>query len=181
MVTVVSKRERPMIINSVSKASSTNSSTSGGGSLDTRRDSVLVTPPIVTTSPELAVQSLHLPRTEQLQVMAALIDGFAPPSGEPKQGPSMIRDWLSFVYYRIGSLTPLDLAMRSVACMQSGLRKKDLRLINVSRGFYGGALQTLRKALLAPTTGQAELQSTVMLLTFYEVTDQVHPPTSFLS
>jgi hypothetical protein len=107
--------------------------------------------------------------------MAALIDGFAPPSGEPKQGPSMIRDWLSFVYYRIGSLTPLDLAMRSVACMQSGLRKKDPRLINVSRAFYGGALQTLRKALLAPTTGQAELQSTVMLLTFYEVTDEVCP------
>jgi hypothetical protein len=102
-----------------------------------------------------------------------LIDGFAPPSTEPKQGPSMIRDWLSFVYYRIGSLTPLDLAMRSVACMQSGLRKKDTRLINVSRGYYGGALQTLRKALLAPTRGQAELQSTVMLLTFYEVNTEV--------
>jgi len=81
----------------------------------------------------------------------------------------MIRDWLSFVYYRIGALTPLDLAMRSVACMQFGLRKKDTRLINVSRAYYGGALQTLRKALLAPATGQAELQSTVMLLTFYEV------------
>lgn len=101
--------------------------------------------------------------------MAALIDGFAPPSKEPTQGPSMIRDWLSFVYYRIGALTPLDLAMRSVACMQFGLRKKDTRLINVSRAYYGGALQTLRKALLAPTTGQAEMQSTVMLLTFYEV------------
>ena len=169
MVTVVSKRERPIIINSVSTASPTDSTSSGGASLDTRRDSVVVTPPVVTTPPEQAVKSLHLPRTEQLQVMAALIDGFAPPSKEPTQGPSMIRDWLSFVYYRIGALTPLDLAMRSVACMQFGLRKKDTRLINVSRGYYGGALQTLRRALLAPTTGQAELQSTVMLLTFYEV------------
>jgi hypothetical protein len=173
MVTVASKRERPIIINSVSKTSPTDSSTSGGGSLDTRIDSVVVTLPVVVTPPEPTVESLHLPQTEQLQVMAALIDGFAPPSTEPKQGPSMIRDWLSFVYYRIGSLTPLDLAMRSVACMQSGLRKKDTRLINVSRGYYGGALQTLRKALLAPTRGQAELQSTVMLLTCYEVDIEV--------
>lgn len=170
MVTVVSKRERPKIINSVSTTSPTDSSSSSGASLDSRRDSVLVTPPIVATPPKPAVKSLHLPRTEQLQVMAALIDGFAPPSKEPTQGPSMIREWLSFVYHRIGALTPLDLAMRSVACMQFGLRKKDTRLINVSRAYYGGALQTLRKALVAPTTGQAEMQSTVMLLTFYEVT-----------
>ncbi|KAI4728535.1 hypothetical protein E4T49_03590 [Aureobasidium sp. EXF-10728] len=164
MVQVVSKRERPIIINSISTASPTDSSTSSGSSLDTRRDSA-----VITTPPEPAVKSLHLPRTEQLQIMAALIDGFAPPSAEPKQGPSMIRDWLSFVYGRIGSTTPLDLAMRSVACMQFGLRRKDERIINVSRAYYGGALQTLRKALLAPTTGQSELQSTVMLLTFYEL------------
>jgi hypothetical protein len=81
----------------------------------------------------------------------------------------MIRDWLTFVYYRIGSTTPLDLAMRSVACMQYGLRSKDSRFINVSRGYYGGALQTLRRALMAPNASQSELQSTVMLLTFYEV------------
>lgn len=81
----------------------------------------------------------------------------------------MIRDWLSFVYFRIGSTAPLDLAMRSVACMQFGLRRKDSRMINVSRIYYGGALQTLRKALMAPGTVQSDLQSTVMLLTFYEV------------
>jgi len=42
-------------------------------------------------------------------------------------------------------------------------------MINVSRAYYGGALQTLRKALMAPGTVQSDLQSTVMLLTFYEV------------
>ena len=46
--------------------------------------------------------------------------------------------------------------------------------MNVSRAYYGGALQTLRRALIAPTTGQAELQSTVMLLTFYEVNIEVY-------
>lgn len=160
----MSNRQRPVIISSQSTASPTDSSTSSNSSKDVRRDSVFA-----TTPPEPAIRSLQMPRTEQLQIMAALIDGFAPPSAEPKQGPSMIRDWLSFVYYRIGSTTPLDLAMRSVACMQSGLRNKDTRLIHISRAYYGGALQTLRKALVAPTTGQSELQSTVMLLTFYEV------------
>ena len=81
----------------------------------------------------------------------------------------MIRDWLSFVYYRIGTTAPLDLAMRSVACMQFGLRNKDTRLVNTSRTYYVGALQTLRQALMVPDTSKAELQSTVMLLTFYEV------------
>lgn len=164
MVTVVSNRQRPVIISSKSTASPTDSSTGSSSSAEIRRDSV-----VATTPPEPAVRSLQMPRTEQLQIMAALIDGFAPPSAEPKQGPSMIREWLSFVYYRIGSTTPLDLAMRSVACMQFGLRHKDTRSIHISRAYYGGALQTLRKALIAPTTGQSELQSTVMLLTFYEV------------
>ncbi|KAH0010162.1 hypothetical protein KCU78_g10443, partial [Aureobasidium melanogenum] len=53
--------------------------------------------------------------------------------------------------------------------MQFALRNKDTRLIHTSRAYYGGALQTLRKALITPTTGQSELQSTVMLLTFYEL------------
>ncbi|KAG9780167.1 hypothetical protein KCU95_g11555, partial [Aureobasidium melanogenum] len=163
-VTVVSNRQRAVIISSRSTASPADSSTSSSSSVDVRRDSA-----VVTTPPEPAVNSLQMPRTEQLQLMAALIDGFAPPSAEPKQGPSMIREWLSFVYYRIGSMTPLDLAMRSVACMQFGLRNKDTRSINISRAYYGGALQTLRKALITPTTGQSELQSTVMLLTFYEL------------
>ncbi|KEQ94330.1 hypothetical protein AUEXF2481DRAFT_40910 [Aureobasidium subglaciale EXF-2481] len=165
-MTVVSRNTRPIVVDSISSASPTDSSSSlGSDSSDLRRDSV-----VATTPPEVdSVKSLHLPRTEQLQIMSALIDGFAPPSAEPTQGPSMIRDWLSFVYYRIGSTTPLDLAMRSVACMQFGLRTKDTNMINVSRGYYGYALQTLRKALMAPATAQSELQSTVMLLTFYEL------------
>ncbi|THX84815.1 hypothetical protein D6D04_02242 [Aureobasidium pullulans] len=164
-VTTVSKRERPQMISFVDSSSSRESSRSNSSnSIEIRRDSA-----VATTPPEPEIKSLHTPRVEQLQCMAALIDGFAPPSAEPTQGPSMIRDWLSFVYFRIGSTAPLDLAMRSVACMQFGLRRKDSRMINVSRTYYGGALQTLRKALMAPGTVQSDLQSTVMLLTFYEL------------
>lgn len=147
-----------------SSSSGESSRSNSSNSIEIRRDSA-----VATTPPEPEIKSLHTPRVEQLQCMAALIDGFAPPSAEPTQGPSMIRDWLSFVYFRIGSTAPLDLAMRSVACMQFGLRRKDSRMINVSRTYYGGALQTLRKALMAPGTVQSDLQSTVMLLTFYEV------------
>lgn len=93
----------------------------------------------------------------------------------------MIRDWLSHVYWRLGTTPALDLAMRSVACMQSGLRTKDTRLVNVGRGYYVGALQNLRYALMAPGTSQSELQSTVMLLTFYEVKDVLHSKLSELT
>lgn len=117
--------------------------------------------------PEPAV--LRAPHLEQSQLMSRLVEAFSPRG--PDMTPSTLhtRHWLTYVYDCIGKTRTLDLAMRATGCLQTGLLRKDQRMVNVARVLYINTLQSLQVALVDDKSPKSELQSAVMLLTLYEV------------
>lgn len=115
------------------------------------------------------ISDLPAPFLELSQLLSTLIAAFNPVQTIVAQQPLPIRGWLSLVHDRIGTNASLDLAMRSLACLYGGQRHGDPRIVNTARTFYVQALRSLRDDLVSPRSSQSDIQSTTMLLTFYEV------------
>ena len=84
-------------------------------------------------------------------------------------GPHHTAPWLAHVHNRIGTDSSLDLSMRSLACLFNGLGNVDERITNAGRALYVKALRALQTDLSRGRSSQSNIQSTAMLLTFYEV------------
>lgn len=111
---------------------------------------------------------LPSPILQQFQLMANLINAFDPVTGGGRQGLFM-RNWMTQVYNRTGNGVSLDVSMRSLACLFHGVSTSDTRLINVGRSLYVDALRALHDEIPNPRASKADIQSSTMLLTFYEV------------
>jgi len=113
--------------------------------------------------------NLPAPLVEQSQLMGNLITAFTPVRLRVPLGPHYSGAWLTLVYDRIGTNVPLDLSMRSLALLYNGIWNRDTRVLDAGRRLYVDALRNLRDDLSTGRASQSDIQSSVMLLTFYEV------------
>lgn len=148
-----------------------NASSSRSGALSDPGSSLTSSgEPITIYMPRKAeVSTFAAPILEQHQLMGQLIQELSPSSSSLPLDSLYTRSWLTFVHGRIGIDRSMDLAMRSLSCLHGGKKIRDARLINAGRSLYVDALIALRNSLAAGQSSVLDLQSSVMLLTLFEV------------